>query len=59
MMKEALTFNPQDSALHYNYASALGKAEKFPESEEHFLKAIEMSPGEARYHTNLGEISQT
>ena len=54
MMKEALTFNPRDDALHYNYASALGKAGLLAESEAYFLKAVEMAPNVAKYHTNIG-----
>ena len=54
MMKEALTVNPRDHAIYYNYASALGKAGLLVESEAYFLKAVELAPNVAKYHTNLG-----
>jgi len=48
---------PDDSGIYYNYANALGKAEKFEEAEKYFIKAMDLSPNVASYYSNLGELN--
>ena len=53
--KEAMTSNPDEASLYYNYANTLGKADKYEASEKNFLKAIQLQPRVASYYANLGE----
>lgn len=52
----ALQHNPNESSIHFNYASALGKASLFEQSEQHFLLAIKYNSKVATYHSNLGKL---
>ncbi len=54
--KEATKFNTDSAMIHYNYANALGKTERFAESEQHFLQAIKLDPNSASYYSNLGMV---
>lgn len=40
--------------MRINLANALAKTERFAEAEKHCRKAIEMAPGNAALHNNLG-----
>jgi Tfp pilus assembly protein PilF len=40
--------------MRINLAGLLAHAERFAEAEEHYRKAIEMEPGNAALHNNLG-----
>ena len=53
--EEALKHLPSEPYIHYNYANALGKAARYQDSEAHFKKAIQLNPGAATYHANLGD----
>ena len=54
VVNECLKHNEEDSSVHFNYASALGKAGHYQESEKHFLFAIKYGGNIASYHSNLG-----
>ena len=55
---EALKFVPREPNLHFSLAGLLGKQNRFAESEQYFLKAIEIRPDNPTYHTNLGKSEQ-
>ncbi|XP_054708383.1 protein O-mannosyl-transferase TMTC4-like [Uloborus diversus] len=54
--REALRHLPFEASVHFNLANTLGKAGKYVESEEHFLKAIELHKNNPTYHANLGVL---
>jgi tetratricopeptide (TPR) repeat protein len=51
----ALSFLPYEPNIHFYLANALGKLNRYEDSERHFLYAIKLSPSIARYHYNLGK----
>jgi tetratricopeptide (TPR) repeat protein len=53
----ALIHNPKSPALHFSIANTLGKVQQFEKAEGHFLEAINLNPGNALYHSNLGKYS--
>src|SRR5438876_185345 len=54
---KALEIKPDDAAYHNNYALALAKAKKFPESQAELAKAAQLDPPNAgRYFFNLGAV---
>ena len=57
-MDESIQLNPNEPSFHFHYASSLGKAGHYEESERHFLLALEKSESDvasaASYHSNLG-----
>lgn len=55
----ALIHNPKSPALHFSLANTLGKIQRFEKAESHFLEAINLSPDNALYHSNLGELVNT
>lgn len=58
MLDESARHNPNEPSFHFHYASSLGKAGQYEESEKHFLLALEKSgsdsEGVSSYHANLG-----
>jgi len=54
--KEALIHLPNEAGLHFNLANTLGKLKHFSRAEQHFLKASQLDPQNAKYHANLGKI---
>lgn len=54
--EKALTFVPDDPSILFSRANAFGKLAKFAESEEIFLKIIELKPNTALYSANLGVL---
>uniref|UniRef100_A0A8C5LWM5 dolichyl-phosphate-mannose--protein mannosyltransferase n=1 Tax=Leptobrachium leishanense TaxID=445787 RepID=A0A8C5LWM5_9ANUR len=55
--RQALKLLPKDHSIIFSLANVLGKAQKYKESEDLFLKAIEANPSSASYHGNLGTSS--
>jgi len=54
---KALAIRPEDAAYHNNYALALAKAKKLPESQAELAKAAQLDPTNAgRYFYNLGAV---
>lgn len=57
-----VTLNPRTTAkvaeLEFHLANTLGKMERFEEAEKHFRRAIKLRPGNASYHSNLGEFKE-
>ena len=57
-MEESVRHNPYEPSFHFHYASSLGKAGQYQDSERHFLLALEKSGsdsgGISSYHANLG-----
>jgi tetratricopeptide (TPR) repeat protein len=54
---KALAIRPEDAAYHNNYALALAKAKKLPESQAELAKAAQLDPANAgRYFYNLGAV---
>jgi len=55
---ESVRHNPNEPSFHFHYASSLGKAGQYTDSERQFLLALEKSGsdnvGTASYHANLG-----
>ncbi|CAH0557925.1 unnamed protein product [Brassicogethes aeneus] len=56
MGRTALMYNPKAPTLHFSIANTLGKIKDFPKAEGHFLEAINFSPTNALYHSNLGVL---
>ncbi|XP_063281375.1 protein O-mannosyl-transferase TMTC4 isoform X1 [Pelobates fuscus] len=54
--REALKLIPKDHSIIFSLANVLGKAQKYKESEDLFLKAIEANPSIASYHGNLAVL---
>lgn len=54
--KTALSILPNEPALHFSLANALGKTGKLEESEWHFTQAINLNFNNALYHSNFGKI---
>lgn len=58
MLDKSISYSPNEPSFHFHYASALGKAGQYEESERHFLLALEKSGNDhtsiASYHANLG-----
>lgn len=52
--RTALMHNPKSPALHFSLANTLGKLQQFEKAEGHFLEAINLSPQNALYYSNLG-----
>lgn len=50
----ALKHNPRSPALHFSVANTLGKLHQFEKAEKHFLEALNFSPQNAMYISNLG-----
>ena len=54
---KAIELKPDDAAYHNNFALALAKAKKFPESQAELTKAATIDPTNAgRYYYNLGAV---
>jgi tetratricopeptide (TPR) repeat protein len=55
--RKAVELKPDDPAIHNNYALALAKAKKFPETQAELRKAAELDPASAgKYYFNLGAV---
>jgi len=58
VLEESVRHNPNEPSFHFHYASSLGKAGQYEDSERHFLLALEKSQSDstsvASYHANLG-----
>ena len=58
MLEQSVRHNPEEPSFHFHYASSLGKAGWYEDSERHFLLALEKSQSDsasvASYHANLG-----
>ncbi|KAJ8963524.1 hypothetical protein NQ314_005566 [Rhamnusium bicolor] len=54
--RTALMHNPKAPALHFSLANTLGKIQQFEKAEGHFLEAINLSPKNALYYSNLGVL---
>lgn len=54
--KVALMYNPKSPALHFSLANTLGKLQQFDKAEKHFLEALNFSPYNPLYHSNLGNL---
>ena len=59
IMKEALTYIRHSATLFHSYASALGKAGRYGESEKNFLKALELETNNANLYANLGGLNNS
>ena len=66
VLEESVRYNPDEPSFHFHYASSLGKAGQYEDSERHFLLALEKgttgNASIASYHANLGmslHFSQT
>ena len=54
---KAIELKPEDASTHNNYALALAKAKKFPESQAELQKAATLDPPNAgKYFYNLGAV---
>ena len=54
---KAIEMKPEDASTHNNYALALAKAKKFPESQAELQKAATLDPPNAgKYFYNLGAV---
>jgi len=57
-LDESVHHNPNEASFHFHYASSLGKAGQYEDSERHFLLALSKSSTDgasaASYHANLG-----
>jgi len=58
VLDESVRLNPNEPSFHFHYASSLGKAGLYKDSERHFLLALQKSISDnanvASYYTNLG-----
>ena len=54
LFAHALQVNPDSSASHNNYGSALSGQGKIAEAIAHFRKALRIKPNNAKAHNNLG-----
>ncbi|XP_048389026.1 protein O-mannosyl-transferase TMTC4 isoform X3 [Stegostoma tigrinum] len=54
--KEALKLLPNDHTIMFSFANVLGKLKKYKESENLFLKALQINPTIASYHGNLAVL---
>ncbi|XP_060681826.1 protein O-mannosyl-transferase TMTC4 isoform X1 [Hemiscyllium ocellatum] len=54
--KEALKLLPSDHTIMFSFANVLGKLKKYKESENLFLKALQINPTIASYHGNLAVL---
>lgn len=54
--KEAVKLFPNDPTPYFNLANVMGKADRYKESEQYFLKAIQLSGNSpvAKMYANLG-----
>jgi Flp pilus assembly protein TadD len=53
---KALKFLPEEPQLYFNLGNVYGKLSKFVESEKNFLKAIKLSPKNAKFIANMGKF---
>jgi tetratricopeptide (TPR) repeat protein len=54
---KAIELNPNDPAMHNNFALTLGRAKKFPEMQAELQKAATLDPPKAgQYYYNLGAM---
>lgn len=55
--KEAVKLFPNDPTPYFNLANVMGKADRYKESEQYFLKAIQLSGNSpvAKMYANLGK----
>ncbi|XP_060065746.1 protein O-mannosyl-transferase TMTC4-like [Ylistrum balloti] len=56
LAKEALKYIGQDPQMYINLANVMGKADRYKESEQYFLRAIKIEPNLAKAHANLGVL---
>jgi len=60
VFNKSVRHNPNEPSFHFHYASSLGKAGQYEDSERHFLLALEKSRNDnasiASYHANLGTV---
>lgn len=55
--QKAIALSPNEAAFHNNYALALGRAKKIPESQAEIEKAAQLDPpGAGKYYYNLGAM---
>jgi tetratricopeptide (TPR) repeat protein len=55
--QKAIALSPNEAAYHNNYALALGKAKKIPESQAEIEKAAQLDPaGAGKYYYNIGAM---
>jgi len=58
VLDDSVRYNPNEPSFHFHYASSLGKAGHYEDSERHFLLALKKSTSDnasvASYHANLG-----
>jgi len=58
VLVDSVRHNPNEPSFHFHYASSLGKAGQYEDSERHFLLALKKSQSDsasvASYHANLG-----
>ncbi|XP_050302270.1 protein O-mannosyl-transferase TMTC4-like [Anthonomus grandis grandis] len=52
----ALQHVPRAPAIHFALGNVLGKLNRFPEAETHFLQAIKLNENNALYYSNLGVL---
>ncbi|CAG9768829.1 unnamed protein product [Ceutorhynchus assimilis] len=52
----ALHHVPRAPSIHFALGNALGKLNRFPEAESHFLQAIKLNETNALYYSNLGVL---
>lgn len=52
--REALKHNPYAAAVHFCLGNTLGKVDRMELAEKHFLEALNLSPRNALYYSNLG-----
>lgn len=53
--KTALRILPEDSQIIFSMANLMGKQERYKDSEQYFLRALEIEPNNAKILANLGE----
>ncbi len=56
MVYRALEFNADEASLHFLAGNILGQIGQAEKSEEHFKRAISLSPLTAKYHYNLAVL---
>lgn len=56
LVNRALELNADEATLHFLAGSILGQLEDVVQSEEHFMRAISLSPHVAKYHYNLAVL---
>ncbi len=56
ILKEALKMDPDNTAVHFNYATLLGELHRWDEAIEHYEFVLTMDPDNPSAHYNLSNV---